>query len=110
MRLAARGLELLSQPLLLRETNPFSLSSAAVADLATALWCCVTVLSGETAFGMRLTRWAGDAVADEERSSALAAAEPDDSGAILLLGSGILLGEDIAAIVLIGITESPLGT
>lgn len=55
---------------------------------------------------MRLTRWAGDD-ADDERSSALAAAEPDD-GAILLLGSGILLGEDIAA-VLMGITKTPLG-
>ena len=87
----------------------FSLSS--VSDLAVALWCgCVGghVLSGETAFGMRLTRWAGDD-ADDDRSSALAAAEPDD-GAILLLGSGILLGEDIAATVLMGITETPLGS
>ena len=87
----------------------FSLSS--VPDLAVALWCgCFGghVLSGETAFGMRLTRWAGDD-ADDERSSALAAAEPDD-GAILLLGSGILLGEDIAATVLMGITETPLGS
>ena len=90
------------------------MSSVSDLALAVALWCCCGcgcgghVLSGETAFGMRLTRWAGD-VADD-RSSALAAAEPDDSGAILLLGSGILLGEDIAATVLIGITESPLGT
>ena len=87
----------------------FSLSS--VSDLAVALWCGCGgghVLSGETAFGMRLTRWAGDD-ADDDRSSALAAVEPDD-GAILLIGSGILLGEDIAATVLMGITETPLGS
>ena len=88
------------------------MSSVSDLALAVALWCCCGcgghVLSGETAFGMRLTRWAGD-VADD-RSSALAAAEEPDDGAILLLGSGILLGEDIAAAVLMGITETPLGS
>ena len=103
-RFVAWGLEP-PHPLLWRGKTPFSLSSDS--DLAMALRDG-HVLSGETAFGMRLTRWAGDVVAGDDRSSALAAAEPD--GAILLLGSGILLGEDIAITVLMGITESPLGT